>query len=106
MKSARLFKLEDQLHKLTCRYIQEKYSTREDILELVNNQAELEKIVRNLLEDEQEILSSREKESVFLGVVNRIVGLGPLEPYINDPQVSEIMVNSPDQIFIEKSHLG
>lgn len=103
MKSTRLLKLEDRLHNLTCCYIQEKYFTRVEILELIKNQAELEKIVGNLLEDEHEILSSREKEKVFQGVINRIVGLGPLEPFIHDPQVSEIMVNSPDQIFIEKS---
>ena len=103
MRSTKLLKLEDRLHNLTCHYIQDKYSTRVEILELINDQGELEKIIRILLADEKEILSSLENETVLQGVINRIVGLGPLEPYIHDPQVSEIMVNAPDQIFVEKS---
>lgn len=31
-----------------------------------------------------------------------MIGLGPIEPYLNDPQVTEIMVNAPDEIFVEK----
>jgi pilus assembly protein CpaF len=30
-----------------------------------------------------------------------MVGLGPIEPYLNDPQITEVMVNAPDKIFIE-----
>jgi pilus assembly protein CpaF len=35
-------------------------------------------------------------------VLDEIVGLGPLEPLVNDPEISDILVNRADQIFVEK----
>jgi len=34
--------------------------------------------------------------------VDDAIGLGPLEPLVNDPTISEIMVNSPDEIYFER----
>src|SRR6478672_3896953 len=36
-------------------------------------------------------------------VVDEIFGLGPLEPLLRDPAVTEILVNAPDQVFVEKN---
>lgn len=36
-------------------------------------------------------------------VIAEVVGLGPLERYLNDPAVTEIMVNGPNEIFVERS---
>jgi len=33
---------------------------------------------------------------------NYVIGLGPLEEYMDDPSVSEVMVNAPDQIYVER----
>ena len=42
------------------------------------------------------------KEDVVSRVVDEVVGLGPIEPLLRDPTVSEVMVNAPDQVFFER----
>ena len=42
------------------------------------------------------------KESVFKAVLDEAVGLGPIQPLIDDPNVSEVMVNAPDEIYVER----
>ncbi|MFV1949994.1 MAG: CpaF family protein, partial [Anaerolineales bacterium] len=62
----------------------------------------LPKVIYRLLQRYVEILPQKTEEEIVQAVVNRMVGLGPIEPYLNDPQVTEIMVNAPDEIFVEK----
>src|SRR5580692_9645885 len=35
-------------------------------------------------------------------VVNEVFGLGPLEPLLADPEVTEVLVNAPDQVYVER----
>lgn len=42
------------------------------------------------------------KRLVSAAVINEIIGLGPIEPFWDDPSISEIMVNGPDDIQIER----
>jgi pilus assembly protein CpaF len=58
--------------------------------------------VTNLLKKEEIPLSVSEKKQIIDSVVSNIIGLGPLDPLINDDSISEIMVNGPDQIYVEK----
>lgn len=51
---------------------------------------------------EYEDLSEQEKESLIQAVIDEIIGLGPLEPLLSDPEVSEIMVNGCQSLFYEK----
>ncbi len=94
--------LEDKLHRLTSVYIQGQSTSEEKNLLLSKNRERLEDIVRNLLKKEEEILPQKTEGEIVQAVVNRMMGLGPIEPYLNDPQVTEIMVNAPDEIFVEK----
>ncbi len=48
------------------------------------------------------VLSRIEREKMFEAIVSDILGLGPLELLLKDEDISEIMVNGPKQIFIEK----
>src|SRR5205823_10105639 len=46
------------------------------------------------------------QEALFRAVTDEILGLGPLEPLIKDESISEIMVNGPEQVWVErKGHL-
>ncbi|MEO3784869.1 CpaF family protein [Actinocorallia sp. B10E7] len=67
---------------------------------------ELEQRVRTTLqqviEQEQTPLTLLDRGRVQQEVLDEILGLGPLEPYLNDPEVSEIMVNGPGQIYVER----
>ena len=94
--------LEDKLHRLASEYIQVQSTTENDPLSYTKDRERLTKIIRRLLQRESEILPQKTEDEIIQAVVHRIVGLGPIEPYLNDPQVTEIMVNGPDEIFVEK----
>lgn len=42
------------------------------------------------------------KKEIFKHVLNDLLGFGPIQPLLDDPDVSEIMVNGPKKIFVEK----
>jgi pilus assembly protein CpaF len=55
-----------------------------------------------ILSQENIILSRAERERLFEGIVAEILGFGPLEVLLSDEAVSEIMVNGPDKVFVER----
>ncbi len=68
-------------------------------------QNELEGKVRQtlqvVLEREETPLTSIDRTRVAQEVADNILGYGPLEPYLRDPEVSEVMVNGANTIFVE-----
>ncbi|RME75064.1 MAG: CpaF family protein [Chloroflexi bacterium] len=55
-----------------------------------------------LLTQENIILSRTEREKLFEAIVAEILGFGPLEPLLADENISEIMVNGPEKVFVER----
>jgi pilus assembly protein CpaF len=55
-----------------------------------------------ILTQENIILSRAERERLFEGIVAEILGFGPLEVLLSDESVSEIMVNGPEKVFVER----
>ncbi len=49
------------------------------------------------------LLTQPQMDGLVRAVVNRVVGLGPLQPLLDDPEVTEIMVNDPEHIFVERN---
>lgn len=47
-------------------------------------------------------LSEEVQGMIFQDVLNDMLGLGPIQPLLDDPEVSEIMVNGPKNIYVEK----
>jgi pilus assembly protein CpaF len=70
-------------------------------------QSDLEQRVRltlqTVLEGESTPLSASDRTRISQEVADEILGHGPLEPLLRDPEVTEIMVNGPHQIFIERA---
>ncbi|MFN3200740.1 MAG: CpaF family protein [Bradymonadia bacterium] len=62
----------------------------------------LRDLVERLVQSEGLNLSSTEREAVIVGILDEITGLGPLEPLLADPNVSDILVNGPDTIYVER----
>ena len=60
-----------------------------------------EKLVE-LIGQEQTMLSSSEKEYLIEEITHEVLGYGPLEPFLEDPEISEIMVNNAKTIYVEK----
>jgi len=59
--------------------------------------------LRELLDEEEVSLSATERAQVIRQIGDTVLGLGPLEPFLRDPDVTEIMVNSADTVFVERA---
>ncbi len=59
--------------------------------------------LRELLDEEESPLSAQEKLLIVRQIGDSVLGLGPLEPYVRDPEVTEIMVNNWDTIYVERA---
>ena len=68
---------------------------------------ELEISVKNALNeltlDQALPLNALERDMLIADLVNEITGFGPLEIYLNDDSVQDILVNGPSQVLVEKS---
>ena len=60
------------------------------------------KVVQDLITQESVPLNFEERDTVVVQVLDEIFGLGPLEPLIKDPEVSDILVNTYKQVYIER----
>lgn len=63
---------------------------------------ELAALVRNTVAQERE-LTLTEQDVIVRTLVNEILGYGPIQPLLDDPDVSEVMINGPDKIYVEKA---
>ncbi len=59
-------------------------------------------MIRELLQGDPVPLSFGEKEQLVEDVLHEILGLGPLEPLIKDPTVTDILVNTHNNVFVER----
>src|SRR3981189_2396086 len=64
--------------------------------------AEVSRMAESVLAQEAMPLSSSEKERLVNDVQHELFGLGPLEPLLKDPTISDILVNSHRKIYIER----
>ncbi len=72
----------------------------------VSRTDEVRQVIRQMYEtilDEERIVLSRvERERLFEQIVAEILGLGPLEPLLADETITEIMINGPKKVFVER----
>ena len=64
--------------------------------------AQIQNLFETILAEEGIVLSKRDKRSLFETIIAEILGLGPLEILMNEDTVSEVMINGPKTIFIER----
>lgn len=65
---------------------------------------EIRKLVERILsEDKNTIpLNFNERERLFTEIQDEVLGLGPLEPFMQDPTISDILVNTYKQVYVER----
>src|SRR6202162_5920334 len=79
-----------------------------EALATIDNQrvrAEVRQAVISLIDSEPTLLSSLEKQQISDEVLDEVFGLGPLEPLLQDPGISDILVNTYKQVYIERRGL-
>jgi pilus assembly protein CpaF len=65
--------------------------------------AELRSRLARMLREEAPLLAPATADIVLDELIDRVGGLGPLEPLLSDPTISEIMVNGADRVFVERA---
>ncbi len=64
--------------------------------------SQLRDVLLGLIDEEAIPMNEQERRSLVADLQNEVLGLGPLEPLLADPDISEIMVNGFDTVFVEK----
>jgi pilus assembly protein CpaF len=76
-----------------------------EALAAIDNQrvrGEVRQALLSLLDSEPTLLSSVEKQQISEEVLDEVFGLGPLEPLLQDATVSDILVNTHKQVYVER----
>ena len=89
-------------------YFKRKLLEEVEIAELVKlgpsqRRARLESLVADLLSREGPVLSSAARSRLIRQIVDESLGLGVLEPLLADETITEIMVNGPNEVWIERN---
>ena len=65
--------------------------------------AEIGRVVERLLDEERVPMTTAEQTKIVEEVLDEVLGLGPLEPLLKEPSISDILVNRHDKVFIERN---
>lgn len=63
---------------------------------------QVRQVVEALCDEEDTLLNYQEKKRLTEEILNETFGLGPLEQLLKDPKISDILINGPKQVYIEK----
>lgn len=65
-------------------------------------QRDIGDIVQEMLKENNQALNAAERRQLVEDILDELLGLGPLEPLLKDPTISDIMVNSATKVFVER----
>jgi pilus assembly protein CpaF len=65
--------------------------------------SEIGRVVERLLEEERVPMTAAEQNKIIEEVLDEVLGLGPLEPLLKEPSISDILINRHNKIFIERN---
>src|SRR5664280_1397490 len=74
-----------------------------DLSNQVEVRRQIEEIFGKVIDEEGLALTRAERVRMLEQITDEIIGLGPLEPLLRDETVTEIMVNGPRQVYIERA---
>ena len=98
----RYYRIKGQLHQRLLARLDLEAAERMPPEEL---RSQLSELIVTLIEEEGLPINAVEREQLTDEMHNEILGLGPLEPLLADPGISEIMVNGHDHLFVERNGL-
>jgi pilus assembly protein CpaF len=64
--------------------------------------SDLKRLGEKLLDEDGLALNEAERHDIVQGIQNEMLGLGPIEPLLADPTVSDILVNGPAHVYVER----
>lgn len=66
---------------------------------------EVQEALLSLMDDEPALLTSSEREQLAVEVLDEVFGLGPIESLLDDPTISDILVNGAQKVYVERRGL-
>jgi pilus assembly protein CpaF len=98
---------------LRAQYVELKKSIHRKLLNRLNLEAlanadrpraesEIRALTSELLTEHGTPISLSERETLFVELIDEVFGLGPLEPLLRDPSISDILVNTYRHVFVER----
>lgn len=64
---------------------------------------ELLRILQELTAHDKHSLHEFDKEAIIAEIITDIIGFGPIDKLMNDPQITEIMINGPGKVYVEEN---
>ena len=98
--STEMYELKNRIHQNLMQQVNLKILDEFDEKTL---RVKLRDIIRDLIEKEDTPLNANEKSLLETDIINEVLGLGPIEPLLDDPTISDILVNTYRQIYIERN---
>ncbi|WP_304508792.1 CpaF family protein [Anaerotignum sp.] len=94
------YELKEKVHAGIIELINHEVANGNDVTE--NQEQYLLKSIEGLINANSAGISRVERLRIQKEIYNNVVGLGPLEPLLEDPDISEIMVNGPYNVYVER----
>lgn len=101
-------KTERVIHQPDEKYVALKNAVHKEILKELDGQEDQEEIVNKIEEITLEVVKENDTyrtvdyREVITELVNDLTGFGPITPLLNDEEVTEVMVNGPNQVYCER----
>ena len=73
-----------------------------DVTQTAEVRRTIEEMYNNILAEDHIVLSRTERQRLFEQIVAEILGYGPLQPFLADPTITEVMVNGAKNIYVER----
>ena len=98
-KSNTYYEIKSKIH---ARLVEEANLAALDSLEPTQIREEVQSAVEYFLREEQVLLNNEEQTELIDEILDELMGLGPLEPFFKDPTVSDVLVNTYKDIYVER----
>lgn len=63
---------------------------------------QIEEMVNAIIDKEAGFIPRLDRTKIVSEIIDEVIGFGPISPLIRDPEISEIMVNGPNHVYVEK----
>lgn len=85
-------------HKIQRRIIEE-FGNEQDVGKLISN---IDSLAREIIQRDQDNFRNVNVQKVVQEIINDVTGYGPINPLLQDPEITEVMVNGPEMVYFEK----
>jgi pilus assembly protein CpaF len=90
---------EQELKNKLQKKIMDEFKSEEDVEQLV---PKIENMASEIIKKEEDVFRTVNAKKVIEELVNDVTGYGPINPLLQDPEVSEVMVNGPFMVYVER----